>query len=70
VTDTGALPDWRRSRVGDPLPCGLCARPAILRHPATGKPMHKVCHDARAQPETTSSRDARSRQTITERRAA
>ena len=43
------LLDWTRARVGDPMPCDLCGTPAILRHPITGVPAHKVCHDARVR---------------------
>lgn len=38
--------DWRAARVGDLQPCVVCGRPALLRHPATGKPHHKVCDEA------------------------
>ncbi|MEU2300542.1 hypothetical protein ABZ584_24420 [Streptomyces antibioticus] len=37
--------DWSRAIVGDPLPCIACRRPAILRHPETGRPHHKVCDE-------------------------
>lgn len=41
--------DWSRAGIGDPAPCTLgCGRNAILRHPITGRPCHKVCDDARA----------------------
>lgn len=45
--DTGRL-DWSTARVGDPLPCKLCGRPVLLRHPVTGAACHKVCEDQRA----------------------
>lgn len=35
--------DWSRAIVGDPAPCVACGRPALLRHPETGRPHHKVC---------------------------
>jgi hypothetical protein len=44
-TDQLARLDWSHAAVGDPRPCGLCERNAILRHPQTGRPCHKVCSD-------------------------
>lgn len=38
--------DWTRAKVGDPKPCMHCGRPALLRHPQTGLPCHKICDDA------------------------
>lgn len=43
----GAL-DWSghhgpRAMVGPLAPCQYCRRPALLRHPDTGVPTHKVC---------------------------
>ncbi|MDX3315192.1 hypothetical protein P1S61_40350 [Streptomyces sp. ME08-AFT2] len=38
-------PDWSRAKVGDPAPCIACGRPALLRHPDTGQPHHKVCSE-------------------------
>jgi hypothetical protein len=38
--------DWRHAPVRDPLPCVICGRPALLRHPVTGRACHKVCDDA------------------------
>lgn len=38
---------WRQATVSAPAPCVLCRRPAILRHPVNGKPMHKACADER-----------------------
>lgn len=35
--------DWSRATIGDPAPCTACGRPALLRHPETGRPHHKVC---------------------------
>jgi hypothetical protein len=35
--------DWRSARLGEPLPCVVCGRPALLRHPVTQRPHHKVC---------------------------
>jgi hypothetical protein len=29
--------------VGPPAPCRHCGRRALLRHPYTGEPCHKVC---------------------------
>ncbi|MFD7709515.1 hypothetical protein [Streptomyces sp. NPDC059786] len=37
------LLDWSHAKIGDLKPCVLCGRPALLRHPDTGKPCHKVC---------------------------
>ena len=37
--------DWSRATVGDPAPCIACRRPAILRHPVSGQPHHKVCSE-------------------------
>lgn len=47
MTDTDARLDWRQAAVRDPQPCVRCTRPALLRHPKTGEPCHKVCSDAR-----------------------
>lgn len=66
---TGSLPDqttptqldWRQSSVGDPAPCVVCRRPALMRHPETGQPHHKVCGEpavhAAAVPEPTATED-------------
>jgi hypothetical protein len=40
--------DWSRAIVGDPARCVACGRPALLRHPETGRPHHKVCSEAAA----------------------
>ncbi len=37
--------DWSRAIVGDPARCVTCGRPALLRHPETGRPQHKVCSE-------------------------
>ncbi|MEU4570808.1 hypothetical protein [Micromonospora sp. NPDC023956] len=34
--------DWSRHKVGDPRPCRICRRPALMRD-ANGIPCHKVC---------------------------
>lgn len=46
---TPRLLDWSRAAVGDPAPCIACGRPALLRHPETAQPHHKVC-DERVAP--------------------
>jgi hypothetical protein len=38
----GELPAW----VGPTAPCQYCRRPALLRHPVTRRPCHKVCAEA------------------------
>lgn len=38
-----ALLDWRHAKVGDPAPCVICRRPALMRDPDTQQPKHKVC---------------------------
>ena len=43
---------WQHAKVADPAPCVLCGQPAILRHPDTGLPCHKVCDDASHGPTT------------------
>lgn len=43
-------PDWSRAEIGDPLPCVRCSRPALLRHPETGRPYHKVCSEPAPTP--------------------
>lgn len=43
---------WQRAKVADPAPCVHCGQPAILRHPDTGLPCHKVCDDASHGPTT------------------
>jgi hypothetical protein len=35
----------------DPQPCAVCGRPALLRHPVTQRPHHKVCDPDAAQPQ-------------------
>ncbi|MFI1148712.1 hypothetical protein [Streptomyces sp. NPDC020817] len=35
--------DWRHARIGDPAPCVICRRPALMRDPGTQQPKHKVC---------------------------
>lgn len=35
--------DWSNASVGDPQPCVLCGRPALMRSPEKGVPCHKVC---------------------------
>lgn len=37
--------DWSRAIVADPAPCTACGQPALLRHPETGQPHHKVCDE-------------------------
>jgi hypothetical protein len=34
--------DWSGHRVGEPAPCRLCRRPALVRD-ASGLACHKVC---------------------------
>ena len=65
--DAGELRvDWSRAAVGDPQPCVHgCGGNAILRHPVTGRPCHKVCDDARAAADR-----AASEQRLTSRAAA
>lgn len=48
LTDGETRLDWSHARVDDPKPCVHCGTAAILRHPVTGRPCHKVCDDARA----------------------
>lgn len=48
MTGDPTILDWSRAIVGDPLPCVACRRPAILRHPETGRPHHKVCDEPAA----------------------
>lgn len=43
--DVLALFDWRRAGTGDPAPCLICRRPAILRDPVEHRPAHKTCVD-------------------------
>lgn len=40
--------DWFTARLSDPAPCVVCGEPALLRHPDTGKPQHKVCEPSTA----------------------
>ncbi len=56
---SGTILDWSgnngpRATVGntgdlsrDLQPCVLCRRPALLRHPVTNLPCHKICEEAR-----------------------
>lgn len=51
-TDSRPAPrllDWRHAKVGDPLPCVLCGRPALMRDPDTNQPKHKVCAEEALQ---------------------
>jgi hypothetical protein len=41
-----ALYGWAGASVGQPAPCAICRRPAILRDPVDGRPCHKTCADA------------------------
>ncbi len=34
------------ARIGPAAPCIHCGRGALLRHPVTGRPCHKVCAEA------------------------
>jgi hypothetical protein len=39
--------DWRHARVlGDPRPCVLCGRTALLVEPYDNRPCHKTCAEA------------------------
>lgn len=42
---THRLLDWRHAKVGDPAPCVLCRKPALMRDPDTQQPKHKVCSE-------------------------
>lgn len=47
LTPWGAI-DWSHApvaREGFMGPCVHCHRPAIMKHPDTNKPCHKVCDD-------------------------
>ena len=33
--------------MGESQPCGFCGQGAIMRHPVTSRPCHKVCSDQR-----------------------
>lgn len=37
------LLDWQAAAVRNPRPCVLCGRPALLRDPYDGVPMHRTC---------------------------
>ncbi|MGH6654096.1 MAG: hypothetical protein ACRDVE_02690 [Actinocrinis sp.] len=43
--DVLALYDWTHADTGDPKPCALCGKSAILRDPVERRPCHKVCSD-------------------------
>lgn len=51
--DVLKLYDWSHAGVGDPMPCLLCERSALLRDPVEGRPCHRVCCDAILRPEGT-----------------
>jgi hypothetical protein len=34
--------DWSSHKIGNPAPCRICQRPALVRD-ASGLPCHKVC---------------------------
>lgn len=40
--DLGHVLDWRDHYAGDPRPCVICHRPALMRN-AAGRPCHKAC---------------------------
>jgi hypothetical protein len=48
----GSVLDWSgqngapRADMGPLKPCKYCGRPALLRHPTSGEPCHKVCAEA------------------------
>jgi hypothetical protein len=44
---TGGL-DWHTHKSGDPMPCRICRRPALMRD-ADGRPCHKVCAEQATQ---------------------
>jgi hypothetical protein len=46
-TTTTKVLNWRDAEVGPPKPCAICRRPALLRDPVSGRPMHKVCAERR-----------------------
>lgn len=41
--DVLKLYDWSHAGVGDPAPCLLCGRGALLRDPVEGRPCHRGC---------------------------
>ncbi len=43
--------DWRAAHVGDLQDCVACGQPALLRHPVTRRPHHKVCDQAKTAAE-------------------
>jgi hypothetical protein len=46
------LLDWRHATVGEhPARCVLCRRPALLRDPFDGLPMHKTCVERALTPQ-------------------
>lgn len=65
--DGPARLDWSRATVADSQPCVHCHQGAILRHPITGRPMHKTCDDQRAAAEHTATEQRLTRQATTNR---
>jgi hypothetical protein len=47
--NTRAHLDWTVAPVGPHSPCHYCGGPALIRHPITGEPCHKVCDDRHQQ---------------------
>lgn len=43
VLDWSGINGAPRATVGPLAPCELCGKPALLRHPETRKPCHKIC---------------------------
>lgn len=43
---SGSGPGVPKARVGALAPCKHCGDDALLRHPVTGEPCHKMCEEA------------------------
>ncbi len=46
VLDWSGLDGEEPARLGPLAPCQHCGQPALLRHPVTRRPCHKICAEA------------------------
>ncbi len=49
ILDWTGMDGAPRAGVGDPKPCILCGDLALIRHPLSKLPCHKICEEARLE---------------------